>query len=111
MVVGSGMAGSTAARWLAASGASVVVLEEGGWPEPAGPDLRPALETLYRDGGMRIVSGPDSIVLLQGRCVGGSTVVSAGVQTPLPHEAWEQWCKLEPRWRTRLPFAELELAA
>ena len=110
MVVGSGMAGSTAARWLAASGASVVVLEEGGWPEPAGPDLRPALETLYRDGGMRIVSGPDSIVLLQGRCVGGSTVVSAGVQTPLPHEAWEQWCKLEPRWRTRLPFAELELA-
>ena len=104
------MAGSTAARWLAASGASVLVLEEGGWPAPAGPDLRPALENLYRDGAMRLTSGPDSVVLLQGRCVGGSTVISAGVHAPLPEEAWEQWCALEPAWRTRLPFAELEVA-
>lgn len=110
IVVGSGVAGSTAARWLANSGASVLVLEEGGWPEPAGPDLRPALESLYRDGGMRVASGQDGIVLLQGRCVGGSSVVSTGVQSPMPEEAWEQWCDLEPAWRTRLPFSELELA-
>ncbi len=110
VVVGSGAAGSAAARWLAASGASVMVLEEGQWPEPAGPDLRTALDKLYRDGGMAVAEGPDSIVLLQGRCVGGSTVVAMGVHSPMPEEAWQHWCALEPRWKTRLPFQELDQA-
>lgn len=110
VVVGSGAAGSAAARWLAASGASVLVLEEGQWPEPGGPDLRNALDRLYRDGGLNVAKSPDSIVILQGRCVGGSTVVAAGVHNPLPEEAWQRWCALEPRWKTRLPFQELDQA-
>ncbi|MFZ5480107.1 MAG: FAD-dependent oxidoreductase [Myxococcota bacterium] len=108
VVVGSGAGGATAAYWLARAGHEVVVLEEGPLPRPAAGDAREALATLYRDGGAMAAIGADPLPLLQGRCVGGTTVVNGGIQVALPRAAWERWVARDPAWATRLPWDALE---
>jgi hypothetical protein len=108
VIVGSGAAGSTAARWIANSGRSVIVVEEGAPPKAARGDAWEALTTLYRDGGAMAAMGRDVLPLLQGRCVGGTTVVNGAIQVPLPEEVWQQWVAQDRRWAERLPLAELE---
>ncbi|MSP93354.1 MAG: GMC family oxidoreductase [Myxococcales bacterium] len=110
VIVGSGAAGATAARWLTALGRSVVVVEEGAPPKPARGDAWEALTTLYRDAGSMAALGADVLPLLQGRCVGGTTVINGAIQVPLPEEVWAEWVAAEPRWATLLPFAALEAA-
>jgi choline dehydrogenase-like flavoprotein len=110
VIVGSGAAGATCARWLAAAGRSVVVLEEGAPPVPGKGEGYDALGRLYRDAGAQLAVGLDAMPLLQGRCVGGSTVVSHAVQVPLPEAVWRQWVELDPRWADRLPWDALEQA-
>ncbi|MBL9086460.1 MAG: GMC family oxidoreductase [Planctomycetia bacterium] len=84
-VVGSGAGGAVTAYLLARAGEPVVVLERGAWVRPA--DLRPdephALATLYQDGGAQLTRDL-SMTVLQGRCVGGSTVVSNVVCFRMP---------------------------
>jgi choline dehydrogenase-like flavoprotein len=99
VIVGSGAGGAVAARHLADRGKEVIVIEEGPW---AGrPDFtRPAheiLRTLYRDGGATPViglPGTPPIVLAEGRCVGGSTVVNGGTSWRTPPEALAKWQRL-----------------
>jgi choline dehydrogenase-like flavoprotein len=99
VIVGSGAGGAVAARHLADRGKEVLVVEEGPW---AGrPDFgRPAheiLRTLYRDGGATPVfgfPGTPPIVLAEGRCVGGSTVVNGGTSWRTPPEALLKWQRL-----------------
>lgn len=110
VIVGSGAAGATCARWLAAAGRSVIVLEEGAPQGPGKGDGYDAMGRLYRDAGTQLAVGADAMPLLQGRCVGGSTVVSHAVQVPLPESVWRQWIQLDPRWAQRLPWDELEQA-
>ena len=110
VIVGSGAAGATCARWLAAAGRSVLVLEEGAPAVPARGDGLEALGKLFRDCGAQLAFGPDAMPLLQGRCVGGSTVVGHAVQVPLPESVWRGWVAMDPRWAQRLPWESLELA-
>lgn len=84
-VVGSGAGGSVVAARLAAAGAEVVVLERGPWLQQrelgdVAPEL---LARLYRDGGAQTNHEADMAVL-QGTCVGGSTVLTNATCARMP---------------------------
>jgi choline dehydrogenase-like flavoprotein len=57
VIVGSGAAGATCARWLAAAGKSVIVIEEGAPAAPAGGDALEVMTTLFRDAGASATIG------------------------------------------------------
>jgi choline dehydrogenase-like flavoprotein len=74
-VIGSGGGGAVAAAELAAAGRSVVVLEQGHhWTSRDFTQREDEmLPRLFEEAGMR-QTADGSVTLLQGRCVGGSTV-------------------------------------
>lgn len=86
-IVGSGAGGSVVAYHLAAAGARVLVLERGPWLQPR--DLthdEPAMiARLYKDGGAQTNNDADMFVL-QGSCVGGSTVLTNAVCFRMPED-------------------------
>jgi len=80
VVVGSGAGGAIAAYELARAGKKVIVLEAGPYipSEKFSEMLAVAMGTLYQDhGGQSNMNG--DIAILQGACVGGSTVVNAAL--------------------------------
>ena len=76
-VIGSGAGGAVLAAGLAERGLSVVMLEEGGHHTKREFDLQEghAYPMLYQERGMR-ATADRAITILQGRAVGGSTVVN-----------------------------------
>jgi choline dehydrogenase-like flavoprotein len=91
-IVGSGAGGAAAAYELASAGLDVIVIE-------AGPQVRPeeftqrefdTLKRLYVDQGTQ---GPadGSISVLQGRMVGGSTVINGEVCFRIPDAVLDHW--------------------
>src|SRR5690606_34623592 len=85
VVVGSGCAGSTVARWLSAAGHSVVIVEEGAPPKPVdGDNGLEAMSSLYRDAGAVASWGTDPVPLLQGKCVGGGSYINCAIQIRFP---------------------------
>ncbi|MCK6530220.1 GMC family oxidoreductase [Myxococcota bacterium] len=76
-VVGSGAGGAVFAKLLTDAGHRVVVLEEGGYYTSADftQDERDMYPRLYKDRGTQ-ATADQAIGILQGRCVGGSTVVN-----------------------------------
>lgn len=95
VVVGSGAGGATVAAELAEAGMDVVVLEEGGYhaTETFGTDVVRAYGTLYRSGGAQTIVGTPPITFLEGRCVGGSTVVNGGMCWRTPDSVLERWSR------------------
>lgn len=92
VIIGSGASGAVTAYELTRSGAKVVVVE-------AGPYVRStefqehaptALETLYEDHGNQVNTTGD-LAVLQGKCIGGSTVVNAAVCFRVPDQVLESW--------------------
>ena len=102
-VIGSGAGGAVAAKELAEAGLSVVVLEAGEDRDSAtfsryAPEM---LHRLFWDGGMR-PTHDGSILIAQGRGVGGSTVhnLCYAVRTPDP---------VLERWRAEFGIHDLSL--
>jgi choline dehydrogenase-like flavoprotein len=93
VIVGSGAGGATAARVLSASGASVIVLEEGPAlpPSARSPGMLDAMDESLRDFATVATSGATPMPLLMGRCVGGSTAVNSGIIWRLPEDVQRQW--------------------
>jgi choline dehydrogenase-like flavoprotein len=92
VVVGSGAGGAATAAALAAAGAKVVILEEG--CHHSSFDFRQRehemLPLLYRDRATQRTR--DRLVnVLQGRCVGGSTVVNMADCARVPDAVLEHW--------------------
>ncbi len=106
VIVGSGPAGAAVARECARSGLSVIVLEEGheARPESFGPSGLLALASLYRDLGTSVAFGAQVIPYLQGRAVGGTSVVNGGISWTLPRDVYDGWVQADPALADALPW-------
>ena len=95
VVVGTGAGGATAARVLAARGVDVLMLEEGALlsTKSRPRNVAGALAQAMREGGTQTTSGGAPIVVLQAKCVGGSTAVNSGIIWRLPEDVREQWTR------------------
>jgi choline dehydrogenase-like flavoprotein len=95
-IVGSGPGGAIVASRLAAAGATVAVLEEGGHHTKAEFDMQEATAypRLYQDRGNRATADL-SIAILQGRAVGGGTVVNWTTSFRTPDETLAFWRERE----------------
>ncbi len=108
VVVGSGAAGAAAARVLSDTGASLAVVEEGpavDTPE-FGDDLWGAFKTLFRAQGSQVARGRAFIPVIQGSCLGGSTVINSAIVWRLPEDVWLPW-RDEHGLGAALPLTEL----
>ena len=92
VVVGSGAGGSMAAHALAARGLDVLIVERGPYVDRSEftEDEPEMYARLYADGALQL-SRDFSVQVLQGMCVGGSTVVNNGVSFNLPEHVLGQW--------------------
>jgi choline dehydrogenase-like flavoprotein len=92
VVVGSGAGGGTAAAVLAASGARVAVLEEGGHYTRRDFNMQEswAYPALYQEHGNRATDDL-SIMILQGRSVGGGTTVNWTSSFRTPERTLALW--------------------
>jgi choline dehydrogenase-like flavoprotein len=95
VVVGSGAAGAVAAHVLAESGASVAIVEEGPWVRTRefGEKVYEAFRRMFRDSGTQVIEGRAYIPLIQGRCVGGSTVMNSAIAHRTPDDVLDDWAK------------------
>lgn len=118
IVVGSGAAGAVVAAVLAERGVDVILLEEGPevLPEVLRTDMASSLKHLWREGGFQAAMGRSVTPILQGRCVGGTTVINGAIIHRMPepiHALWRQEFGLSDRWSydelTRA-FDELDVA-
>lgn len=97
VIVGSGAGGAVVASVLADAGLSVVILEEGDWVRPAeygGLTPSQMLRRTWREAGMSAALGLGNtpfISVLQGKCVGGSSVLTGGVCFRIPDEVLHEW--------------------
>jgi choline dehydrogenase-like flavoprotein len=92
VVVGSGAAGAIVAYRLAEAGRRVLVLERGLHLHPSefSEDEVQQISNLYADGALQL-SRDFSFQVLQGMCVGGSTVVNNAVCFDIPQDVLEIW--------------------
>jgi choline dehydrogenase-like flavoprotein len=110
VIVGSGAGGAVAAGILASAGYEVVVLEEGGHHTKSEFKMREdiAFPMLYQEAGTRATKDL-AISILQGRAVGGTTVVNWTTSFRTPPHVLEHWQKvhdvggfskrdLDPHW-------------
>lgn len=108
VIVGSGPAGATCARWLSAAGKSVIIVEEGAPPQPViGEDALKTMTSLYRDAGAAASIGADPVPLLQGKCVGGGSYINCAIQIRFPEWVWQDWVKADKKWEKLLPWKDL----
>jgi choline dehydrogenase-like flavoprotein len=93
-VVGSGAGGAVVAARLAARGLRVTLLEEGGHfpPDQLKMDETWAYPNLYQERGMRATADL-AVTLLQGRAVGGGTLVNWTTSYRIPPRVLRHWAE------------------
>jgi choline dehydrogenase-like flavoprotein len=94
VVVGTGAGGGIAAEIFARAGLRVIMLEEGRHFTARDFSLeeREALPALYQEAGGRKTKDK-GIIVLQGRAVGGGTVVNWTASFRTPNEVLEHWAR------------------
>lgn len=108
VIIGSGAAGAAAARVLADTGASLAVVEEGPAVDTKefGDTVFPAFHRMFRNMGGTIARGRAFIPVVQGSCLGGSTVINSAIIWRIPDDVWEPWDKVFGLGEA-LPLAQL----
>jgi choline dehydrogenase-like flavoprotein len=93
VVIGSGASGAVAAHTLASAGFSVAVVEEGPYAKTREleEDVRGTFKRLLRDNGTQVLKGRVFMPMLQGRCVGGSTLVNSAIAWRTPEDVVDDW--------------------
>lgn len=94
VIIGSGTGGATVAYEMAKAGRSVIILEAGRYVPSSSfkEDMMDSLKRIYQDVGVQTNITGD-LVLLQGACAGGSSVVSATICSRAPAEVLATWAK------------------
>jgi choline dehydrogenase-like flavoprotein len=94
-IVGSGAGGAMLAAGLCERGLTVVMLEEGGWHTKEEFDLHEgnAFPMLYQERGTRATADL-AIAILQGRAVGGTTVINWTTCFRTPDRILTHWQKV-----------------
>jgi choline dehydrogenase-like flavoprotein len=107
VIVGSGAAGAVAAYVLAEAGWRVAILEEGPWVKTRDlvEEVGHSFATLMRDFGLQVLKWRAYMPMLQGRCVGGSTLVNSAIAWRTPEDVIDDWRK---RFGVDVPMAELD---
>jgi choline dehydrogenase-like flavoprotein len=92
VIIGSGAAGAILAEQLAAQGREVLILEKGPYvhPDHFNEDEVDMISRLYSDGALQI-SQSLRFTVLQGSCVGGTTVVNNAVCFDTPDRVLAEW--------------------
>jgi choline dehydrogenase-like flavoprotein len=95
VVVGTGAGGAAAGAELAEAGFSVVFVEEGSHHPTSSfnPYATETVPRLYRDASSTIIFGKPDIPYLEGRAVGGSTVLNGGMAYRAPADVLEGWVR------------------
>jgi choline dehydrogenase-like flavoprotein len=93
-IIGSGAAGAILAWELAEKGHKVVLLEKGGYfqKEAFTQKEDEMIPRIYKNAGFQFAM-PSGIIIAQGSCVGGSTVVNDAVCFRTPDLVLERWEK------------------
>ncbi len=110
VIVGSGPAGSAAAREATRHGARVIVVEEGRWFDPSEfPESSFAsMSAAYRDMGASVVLGPAMMPFVQGKMVGGSGPINGAICWRMPRDIYNRWISHDPALADALPWDVLE---
>jgi choline dehydrogenase-like flavoprotein len=92
VIIGSGAAGATLAEQLLKQGRRVLILEKGLYvsPDDFNEDEVDMISRLYSDGALQI-SQALRFTILQGSCVGGTTVVNNAVCFDTPQQVLDCW--------------------
>jgi choline dehydrogenase-like flavoprotein len=95
VVIGTGAAGAVAAHVLAKAGFSVAMAEEGPWVRTRefGERVYEAFRRMFRDAGTQVIEGRSFMPLIQGRCVGGSTVMNSAIAHRTPEDVLQEWAQ------------------
>ncbi|MBI4404377.1 MAG: GMC family oxidoreductase [Deltaproteobacteria bacterium] len=110
VVVGSGAAGASCAVVLAQGCADILLLEEGGWHRKSDftETVYDAIANLFRDFGFQTAHGQGFLaVVLEGCCVGGSTVINGAIVHRFPQEIHSQWCE-DKGIADGIPYASIQ---
>ncbi len=93
IVIGSGAAGSVAAHAFASAGFEVAIVEEGPWlkTREVREDVHSTFDRVMRMRGMQVLQGRSFMPLIQGRCVGGSTLVNSAIAWRAPEDVIDDW--------------------
>ncbi len=95
VVVGTGAGGAAVGTELAEAGVDVLFVEEGSYTptESFNPYTTESIPRLYRDAAATIILGNPPIPYVEGRAVGGSTVINGGMAYRTPTRVLENWAK------------------
>lgn len=98
VIVGTGAGGAAAGAELAAAGVDVTFVEEGSHHPPSSfnPYITESVPRLYRDASASIIAGTPPIPFVEGRCVGGSTVINGGMAYRPPDRVLDDWSAISP---------------
>ena len=93
VVVGSGAGGSTIACLLAQAGKNVLLVEEGKAYRSAeySANFSGMTSEIMRNAGATIITGRSPIAYVEGKVVGGSTVLNGGMCWRTPDEVLHHW--------------------
>ena len=93
LVVGSGAGGATIACILAEAGKKVMLVEEGGayQREDYHAHFSGMTSEIMRHGGATVIMGRSPIAYLEGKVVGGSTVLNGGMCWRTPEDVLDIW--------------------
>ncbi|MEB2312231.1 MAG: GMC family oxidoreductase [Sorangiineae bacterium] len=96
VVVGTGAGGAVVGAELAELGHEVLFIEEGGYHAPStfNPYTTESVPRLYRDASATVMLGRPPIPYVEGRCVGGSTLINGGMTYRPPLRVLEHWEEL-----------------